>query len=103
MEQSPSWEANRSSASQEIPGVLWNPKVYYRIDKHSSHIPFLTHISPVHAFTFHWLKIHFNIILPYTSRSFGGHLQDPVVYGSILLKWILSDMGKRGLNWSGSG
>ena len=30
MEQSPSWEANQLSASQEIPHILWNPKVYYR-------------------------------------------------------------------------
>ena len=30
MEQSPSWEANSSSASQEIPRILWNnSKVYY--------------------------------------------------------------------------
>ena len=29
MEQSPSWEANKSSASQEIPRFLWNLKVYY--------------------------------------------------------------------------
>ena len=27
MEQSPSWEANRFSASQEVPRPLWNPKV----------------------------------------------------------------------------
>ena len=33
MEQSPSWEANRFSASQEILRVLWNPKVYYRSQK----------------------------------------------------------------------
>jgi hypothetical protein len=30
MEHSPSWEANRCVASQDIPRVLLNPKVHYR-------------------------------------------------------------------------
>ena len=31
MEQGPSWEANMSSASQEIPSIVWIPKVHYHI------------------------------------------------------------------------
>ena len=33
MEQSPSCETDKFSASQEIPHVLWDPKVSYRIHK----------------------------------------------------------------------
>jgi hypothetical protein len=28
-QQSPSWEANKSSDGQKIPRILWNPKVYF--------------------------------------------------------------------------
>ena len=31
MEYRPSWEATRSSDSQQISRILWSPKVYYRI------------------------------------------------------------------------
>jgi hypothetical protein len=38
MEQSSSWEAKRSSATQEISCILWNLKVYYRIHKNLSQV-----------------------------------------------------------------
>jgi len=39
MEQSPSCEANRFSASYEIPRNLWNPKVHYCINKYPNPVP----------------------------------------------------------------
>jgi len=69
MEQSPSWEANWFAASQEIPRILWNPKVHHRIHKWPPSVPILSQHNPVHTFTSHFLKIHINIILPFTPGS----------------------------------
>ena len=84
MEQRPSWETNQFSASQEIPRILWNPKVYYRIHKCPPPHPILSQLDPVHTPTSHTLKIYFNIILPSMlgpptwSLSFGFLNQNPV-------------------------
>ena len=63
MEQSPSWEGNSFSASQEIPRILWSWKVRYTIHKRPPPAPTLSQISSVHTSLSHVLKIHFNIIL----------------------------------------
>jgi len=68
-EQSASWEANRFSASQEIPRILWNPKVHYRIHKTQPPVAKVSQINRVHAPTSHLLKIDLNIILLSTTGS----------------------------------
>ena len=69
MAHSPSWKANWFAASQEIPRISWNPNSHYHIHRCPPTLPILSHLDPVHAPTSHFLKIHFNIILPSTPSS----------------------------------
>jgi hypothetical protein len=62
MVQSPSWEA--SGFSQEIPHILWNLKLHYRIRKISAFVPILSQINPIHPPPI--FKTHYTIILPDT-------------------------------------
>jgi hypothetical protein len=64
MEKSPSWEANRFVASQEISRILLNLNVRYRI--HNCPYLSLSWASPIKSRppTSHFMEIHPNIILP---------------------------------------
>ena len=81
--QSPSWEANRSSAKHEF------PQIHNRLPP----VPIPKHINPVHATPSHFSKVKFSIILPSTCRSLHQHpvCISPVPHtyqtNSLLLIW----------------
>jgi hypothetical protein len=62
-------EANSCWASQEILGIWCNPKHHYLVHRSPLMISILSHGNQFRTLPTSLLKIHFNIILPYTPRS----------------------------------
>jgi len=69
IDQSPSWEANGYSASQQIPRSLWNPAVHYRVKEPAIGPYCKSDESSPHHPTLFSFKICLNFIFTSTPRS----------------------------------
>ncbi|PNF34939.1 hypothetical protein B7P43_G01400, partial [Cryptotermes secundus] len=58
-----------SAATQELPSILWNPKVHHRVHKTPPLVPILSQIFLIHTIPSYLSNIHFNIIHPPTPWS----------------------------------
>ena len=82
MEQSPSWEANRFSASQEIPSISWKPEVHYCIHITTSTSTY--HLPLACARSIQFVPPHpvsWETIFILSSHLWLGHLHDLFLSG----------------------
>jgi hypothetical protein len=68
--QCPFLEPNSSLASQEVPRVLWNPKVPYLVLQEPVIVPILSQVNPFHTLSSFFFKIlyyyYYHILMYFT-------------------------------------
>ena len=69
MQYSSAWEANSSSAGQEIPRISCKQNFHYRSYNSPQLVPILSQISPLHAFPNQSFENPYLQYLPSTPRT----------------------------------
>jgi hypothetical protein len=80
-------EANRFSASQELPRILWNRKVHYRIHKWPPPDHILSQLDPVNTSTSYFWRA---ILILYSNLGLG--LQSGLFTSGFLTKYIYTPL-----------
>jgi hypothetical protein len=95
MQQSPSWEANSHSASQEIPHLLWNPKVHYHVHKIPTLARILSQMNQVHNLPTisrrSILILSYYLLRSLLSGLFPSGLSTRILYAFINIPCVLHD------------
>jgi len=92
MEKNPSSEANSHSACQEIPCLLWNLEVHYRVHNSPPLVPIMCQMYPVHTSHHISLKPILTILSSYLFFGLPSGITPSEFLTKILYAFLISPM-----------